>query len=97
MTPLARQELRRYCRDAVRAKARPATISFADFSDMAVAVVCTAGLLIGTGYWWADQVWRTRQFECPATLPDGRSLVVRHLSDRGDSRCVYETRHGGRR
>lgn len=97
MTPLARQELRRYCRDAARAKARASATTFADLSDMAVAIVCTAGLLIGSGYWWADQVWRTRQLECPTTLPDGRALVVRHLSERGDTRCIYETRNGGKR
>ena len=93
MTPVARQELHAYCERARRERIAkhgwtpPA--SFADKTDLAIACICAAGILVLSGYSWADYIHQNKRKECPAVLDDGRALTAFHIGADGPERCVY--------
>lgn len=63
-------------------------MTFADISDMAVAVTVVAGAIFLAGYSLATYHHETRRQECPAEI-NGRPLTAYHLGERGAERCVY--------
>jgi len=89
VTPLAREELRRYCATARARKSREPW-TFADWTDFAVAVGAVAGLIFLGGFSLAEQRHESRATSCASHLPDGRRLMAYHLSKDGPERCVYE-------
>ena len=50
MTPTAREELRRFCQDAAKARKAKEAWSFADLTDAAVALGCVVGLVFFAGW-----------------------------------------------
>lgn len=90
MSPLAREELRRYCADAARVRKARQGWTSADWTDAIVAVVCFTGLVFLGGFGTAEYQHNSRAKACPTHLPDGRRLMTFHLTVDGPEKCVYE-------
>lgn len=90
MTPTAREELRRYCQEAAKARQAKQGWTAADWGDAIVAVLCFTGLVFLAGFGASEYRHDTRAKACPTHLPDGRRLMTFHLTVDGPERCVYE-------
>lgn len=89
MTPTARAELRRYCKDAAKARRIREPWTFADKADAAVAILCAVGFVFLCGVWTGESRAEARAVSCPKEL-DGRRLTKFALSKDGPTDCVYE-------
>lgn len=96
MSPHAREELRRYCSDAAKVRKARQPLTFADWSDFGVAIVCAVGFIFMCGYWTRDHHYEASAKSCPKEV-DGRRLTKFGLSKDGPTDCVYEAPRADRK